>query len=123
MVGGSYRLRVPPAGAQSTHRRERVRRKTSKRGYVYLHSAVEFVHRARAWFAAHGTTHIERIVADNGACYRADAFARALLGSRHQRNTPYTPGHNGKVERDNRIIAEEFLTTAGPTAEPADNHR
>lgn len=52
---------------------------------------------------------LERIVTDNGACYRADAFARALLGSRHQRITPYTPRHNGKVERDNRIIAEEFL--------------
>jgi transposase InsO family protein len=67
------------------------------------------MHRARAWFAAHGITHIERIVTDNGACYRANAFARALLGSRHQRITPYTPRHNGKVERYNRIIAEEFL--------------
>lgn len=57
--------------------------------------------------------HIERIVTDNGACYRAGAFARALLGARHQgadqRITPYTPCHNGKVERYNRIIAEEFL--------------
>jgi hypothetical protein len=31
----------------------------------------------------------ERIVTDNGACYRAGA--RALLGSRQQRITPYTP--------------------------------
>ncbi|GHD07437.1 hypothetical protein GCM10010313_26610 [Streptomyces violarus] len=46
---------------------------------------------------------------DNGACYRADAFARALLGSRHQRITPCTPRHNGKVERYNRILAEDFL--------------
>lgn len=67
------------------------------------------MHRARAWCAARGITHIERIVTDNGACYRANAFARALLGSRHQRITPYTPRHNGKVERYNRIIAEEFL--------------
>jgi hypothetical protein len=97
---------------------------------VYLHSAVDgysrlaytealpdekaataigFLHRAHAWFAAHGITRIERIVTDNGACYRAGAFARALLGSRHQRTAPYTPRHNGKVERYNRILTEEFL--------------
>lgn len=75
------------------------------------------MHRARAWFAAHGISHIERIVTDNGACYRADAFARALLGSRHQRITPYTPRHNGKVERYNRIISEEFLYAHAWTSE------
>ena len=30
-------------------------------------------------------------------------------GSRHQRITPYTPRHNGKIERYNRILAEDFL--------------
>ena len=30
---------------------------------------------------------------------------RALLGARHQRITPYTPRHNGKVERCSRILA------------------
>lgn len=33
----------------------------------------------------------------------------AALGARHQRITPYTPRHNGKVERYDRILAEEFL--------------
>jgi hypothetical protein len=28
--------------------------------------------------------------------------------ARHQRITPYTPRHSGKVERYNRIIAEGF---------------
>lgn len=109
---------------------ERRKRKGRRAGYAYLHSAVDgysrlayteslsdekastaiaFMHRARAWFAAHGITRIERIVTDNGSCYRADAFTRALLGSRHQRIAPYTPRHNGKVERYNRILAEEFL--------------
>ena len=46
---------------------------------------------------------------DNGACYRANALRDATGLSRHQRITPYTPRHNGKVERYNRILAEEFL--------------
>lgn len=29
--------------------------------------------------------------------------------SRHQRTPPYTPQHNGKVERHQRILAEECL--------------
>lgn len=35
-----------------------------------------------------------------------------LRGARHQRITPYTPRHNGKVERYQRyqrILGEEFL--------------
>ncbi len=52
---------------------------------------------------------VERIVTDNGACYTARDFAKVLLGARHQRITLYTPRHNGKVERYNRILAEEFL--------------
>lgn len=108
----------------------RRKKKAERGGYVYLHSAIDgysrlaytealpdekattaigFLRRARAWFAAHGATRIERIVTDNGSCYRADAFARSLLGSRHQRITPYTPRHNGKVERCNRILVDEFL--------------
>lgn len=112
--------------------------KTKRRGYVYLRSAIdgysrlaytealadekaataiEFMHRARVRFAAHGITRIERIVTDNGACYRSEAFARALLGSREQRITPYTPRHNGKLERYNRIISEEFLYARTRTSE------
>ncbi|WP_431791823.1 IS481 family transposase [Kocuria palustris] len=130
--------RIPDGGGWRAHGRgtdgaknaERTKRKTRCGGYVYLHSAIDgysrlaytealddekaftavaFMHRARVWFAAHGITHIERIVTDNGACYRAEAFARATFWARHQRITPYTPRHNGKVERYNRIISEEFL--------------
>lgn len=72
---------------------------------------------ARAWLAAHGITRIERIVTDNGACYRAESFSRALLGARRQRIAPYTPRHNGKVERYNRILAEEFLYARTWTSE------
>lgn len=134
--GGGWR--VHGRGSDQAKEAERLERKSKRGGYVYLHSAIDgysrlaytealpnekaataiaFMHRARAWFAAHGITHIERVVTDNGACYRADAFARALLGSRHQRITPYTPRHNGKVERYNRILSEELLYSHEWTSE------
>ncbi|MER7569876.1 IS481 family transposase [Streptomyces sp. NPDC097941] len=138
--------RIPDGGGWRVHGRgseqakivERRKQKGARGGYVYLHSAVDgysrlaytealhdekaataigFLHRARVWFATHGITQIERIVTDNGSCYRAGTFARALLGSRHQRITPYTPRHNGKVERYNRILAEEFLYVRAWTSE------
>lgn len=138
--------RIPAGGGWRAHGRDsdqaraaaRSNTKTGKRGYVYLHSAVDghtrlayteplpdekaataigFLHRARVWFAAHGITRIEKIVTDNGACYRADAFTRATLGARHKRIKPYTPKHNGKVERSNRILAEEFLYSRTWTSE------
>jgi transposase InsO family protein len=56
-------------------------------------------------------------VTDNGACYRSHAFAAALGESRHQRITPYTPRHNGKIERYNRILAEEYLYARARSSE------
>jgi Integrase core domain len=72
-------------------------------------TAIGFTRRARAFFTRHGIGHVHRIVTDNGACYRAHDFATVLHGARHQRITPYTPRHNGTVERYHRILAEEFL--------------
>lgn len=72
-------------------------------------TAAGFLERANTVFAAHGITSIERVVTDNGACYRSKVFAEAVIPARHQRITPYTPRHNGKEERYNRILAEEFL--------------
>jgi transposase InsO family protein len=138
--------RIPDGGGWRVHGRgtdqakavARAKKRGTRTGYVYLHSAIDgysrlaytealpdekaataiaFLHRARTWFAAHGITRIGRIVTDNGACYRTEAFARALLGSRHQRITPYTPRHNGKVERYNRILSEEFLYARTWTSE------
>ncbi|MGY4708950.1 IS481 family transposase [Mycolicibacterium sp. CBM1] len=138
--------RIPDGGGWRAHGRgspqakavAAATRRGTKAGYVYLHSAVDgysrlaytealpderattaisFVHRARVWFAAHGIQHIERIVTDNGPCYRASDFSRVLHGARHQRITPYTPRHNGKVERYNRILAEEFLYARTWTSE------
>lgn len=72
-------------------------------------TAIGFTHRAGAFFAAHGITHVHRVVTDNGSCYRAHDFATVLRGSLHQRITPYIPRHNGKVKRYQRILGEEFL--------------
>lgn len=138
--------RIPDGGGWRAHGKDspqaravaRTKTRGLKTGYVYLHSAIDgysrlaytealadekaatavgFLARARDWFASHGITHIERIVTDNGACYRAAAFAAALDGSRHQRITPYTPRHNGKIERYNRILADEFLYVRTWTSE------
>ncbi|MFI6368997.1 IS481 family transposase [Nocardia sp. NPDC050630] len=138
--------RIPDGGGWRTHGRgsdhakavARTKSRGHRTGYVFLHTAVDgysrlaytealpdekattaisFVFRAWAFFAAHGIDRIERIVTDNGSCYRAADFARVLLGARHQRITPYTPRHNGKVEGYNRILAEEFLYAREWTSE------
>ncbi|MCD9030117.1 IS481 family transposase, partial [Luteimonas sp. BDR2-5] len=43
----------------------------------------------------------ERVLTDNGACYRSRRFRRLVrrLGMRHLRTRPYTPRTNGKAER------------------------
>lgn len=140
--GGGWRAHGRGSDQARAAARSKTKATTSatsgSRGYVYLHSAVDghtrlayteqlpdekattaigFLHRARFWFAAHGIAHVDKIVTDNGACYRADAFARALLGAEHKRIKPYTPKHNGKVERYNRILAEEFLYARTWTSE------
>jgi transposase InsO family protein len=61
---------------------------------------------------------ITRVITDNGACYRAAAFTRSLSdAARHQRTRPFTPRHNGKVERYQRILAEELLYARTWTSE------
>jgi len=63
-------------------------------------TAAAFLRRAVAFYARHGIR-VERILSDNGACYRATVHALAcrLLGIRHLRTRPYRPQTNGKAER------------------------
>ncbi|ROR53723.1 transposase IS481 family protein [Luteococcus japonicus] len=127
--GGGWRIH----GRDSDQARQANRaKKGQKVGYTYFHSAIDgfsrlaytealpdekattvigFWARARAWFSLHGIGRITRLVTDNGPCYKAHAFERSITGhvAKHQYIRAYTPRHNGKVERYNRILAEEFL--------------
>jgi transposase InsO family protein len=62
--------------------------------------AVAFLKAAIAYYASLGVT-IERVMTDNGSCYRSKAFRKACkkLGLKHIRTKPYTPKTNGKAER------------------------
>jgi transposase InsO family protein len=50
------------------------------------------------------------VLTDNGVGYRSRLFGAALAatGVRHQRTRPYRPQTNGKVERFNRTLLEEW---------------
>lgn len=134
--GGGWRAHGK--GSPEARAAARARTRGARAGYAYLHSAVDghtrlaytesleneqattavvFLNRAREWFASHGITRIERIITDNGTCYSSAALAAALNGAEHRRTRPYTPKHNGKVERYNRILAEEFLYARTWTSE------
>ena len=51
---------------------------------------------------------VQEVLTDNGACYRSRSFAAALGGVEHRRTRPYPPQTNGKVERFNRTMLEEW---------------
>jgi transposase InsO family protein len=63
-------------------------------------SATAFLKAALAYYAGLGIK-VERVMTDNGSCYKSFAFRRACkrLGLRHIRTRPYTPKTNGKAER------------------------
>jgi len=63
-------------------------------------SAVAFLRSAVAYYAKLGVR-VERVMTDNGSCYRSSAFAKACkqLHLKHIRTKPYTPKTNGKAER------------------------
>ena len=72
-------------------------------------TTADFLRRAWRFYAGHGIT-IERILTDNGGCYRSRDFAAACdeLGLGHRRTRPYRPQTNGKAERMVRTLLAEW---------------
>jgi transposase InsO family protein len=70
-------------------------------------TAIGVLTRATAWFAQRGVT-VERVLSDNGSCYRSHAWREACaeLGITHKRTRPYRPQTNGKIERFHRTLAD-----------------
>lgn len=85
----------------------------SRVAYAEIHddetatTAIGVLQRAIAWYAARGVT-VERVISDNGSCYRSHAWrdACADLAVTHKRTRPYRPQTNGKIERFHRTLAD-----------------
>ena len=62
--------------------------------------AIAFLKAAVAYYASLGIT-VERVMTDNGSCYRSRRFRNTCrrLGLKHIFTRPYTPRTNGKAER------------------------
>jgi len=106
-------------------------------GYGFIHAAVDdhsrlayaeilgderketasaFWTRAQAYFAGLGIE-VSEVLTDNGSCYRSTLFAEALGSVKHRFTRPYRPQTNGKVERFNRTMLEEWAYVRPYTSE------
>ena len=63
-------------------------------------TATAFLKAAVAYYKSLGVT-VQRVMTDNGSCYRSKKFAKACnkLNIKHIKTKPYTPRTNGKAER------------------------
>jgi transposase InsO family protein len=84
-------------------------------------SAVPFLEAAVAYYKSLGIK-VERVMTDNGPCYKSFAFRDACrdLGIKHIRTKPYTPKTNGKAERFIQTALREW---AYAQAYPTSNRR
>jgi transposase InsO family protein len=118
--GGGHRVRGRGNGTPRAHR-----------GYDYLHAAIDdasrvayvaafadeqgttcasFLREAAAFFARQGVR-IERVMTDNAKNYTNSRAFRAVLTdlrARHLLTRPFRPQTNGKVERFNRTLLDEW---------------
>jgi transposase InsO family protein len=122
--------RIPDGGGWRVHGRgyDGHFLRSRRPGFAFVHSAVDghtrlaysevlgdergataaaFWSRATTFFAGLGIV-VDAVLTDNGACYRSDAFAVALGDTKHRRTRPRRPQTNGKVERFNRTLLDEW---------------
>ncbi len=136
--------KVPPGGGWRAHGRGNAAARGTRRrprvGYSYPHVAIDdhsrlayvealddetadtlcgFFERARIWFRSVGVA-VDEIITDNGANFRSKKFAAQLARQAiaHTFCRPYRPQTNGKAERFNRTLADEFLYAYKFRSEP-----
>ena len=70
-------------------------------------TAAAVLRNAVSWLAARGVT-VERVLSDNGSCYRSRLWLDTCteLGITPKRTRPYRPQTNGKIERFHRTLAD-----------------
>ncbi|MER7408606.1 IS481 family transposase [Streptomyces sp. NPDC000070] len=124
--------RIPKGGGHKVLGRQAGRTRRSSMGFDYVHSAVDdhsrlayseinsdekattcadFLRRAAAFFTTVGIDRIERVLTDNAWPYRKSfAWRQALtdLGAAGKLTRAYRPQTNGKVERFNRTLLDEW---------------
>lgn len=128
--------RIPTGGGWRLHGRDAAvsvanRHKKTRIGYDYVHTAIddhtrlaytevlpdekdltcaEFLHRAMAWFAAHGVR-VRRLLTDNALVYRHGTnwgWVCTAWQLKRRFTKPGCPWTNGKAERFNRTLLNEW---------------
>ena len=123
--------RIPDGGGWRGSHRSAFPDRKRRTGFEFVHSIVDdhsrlayseihtdekadtvaaFTERALGFFAAHGIT-VSELITDNAWSYRNGRALRELLATRgikHRFIQPYRPQTNGKVERFNRTLLEEW---------------